>query len=333
MHTRLLSNTVRRWLPIALAATSLAMAGPSAWAQSYPDKPIRLIVPFPPGGSIDVVARLLGKKLSDALGQTVVVDNRAGANGSIGSDMVAKAPADGYTLLLADRGAFGINPSLYKKLPYDPLKDFDYVGIAVWAPYVLVAHAAVPVKDVPELVALARKDRCKLNYASFGIGSMAQMGMEAFNAQYGVCMTHVPYKGGGPAVAAALSGEVDVTIATIGPALPHIRQGKLTALAVGSATRSALLPQTPAITEVGGSADTMPRTYFGFALPAGSPPAVRKRLSDALQRIVAMPEVKDQLAQSGLETAEVSSEQMARTVQTDVPFFARLAAQIGIKPE
>lgn len=324
------STFLVRWL---LCAAAALLAGQPGWAQSYPDKPIRLIVPFPPGGGIDAVARLIGKRLSDALGQPIVVDNRPGANGSIGTAAVAKAAPDGYTLLLTDRGAFGVNPSLYKKLPYNPLSDFSYVGIAVRAPYVLVSASALPVKDLPQLVSHAKANACKLHYASFGIGSMAQMGMESLNSHYGVCTTHIPYKGGGPAVMAAVAGEVQLTMSTLAAVLPHIKEGRLKALVVGSSNRSPLLPQTASITEVGGDLQTMPETYFGFALPAQTPAAVVSRLSTEIRRIVASPEMQEQLLKGGFEAGDVSPEKMAAVVREDIDRFARQAKSIGIQPE
>lgn len=323
-------SLIARWFFCAVAAL---LVGQPAWAQSYPDKPIRLIVPFPPGGGIDAVARLIGKKLSEALGQPILVDNRAGANGSIGALAVAKAAPDGYTLLLADRGVFGVNPSLYKKLPYNPLTDFSYVGVAVRAPYVLVAGSALPVKDLPQLVGHAKANACKLHYGSFGIGSMAQMGMESLNSHYGVCTTHVPYKGGGPAVMAAVSGEVQLTMSTLAAVLPHIKDGRLKALVVGSSNRSPLLPQTASITEVGGDLQTMPETYFGFALPAQTPAPVVARLSTEIRRIVGSAEMQEQLLKGGFEAGEVSPEKMAGGVREDIDRFARLAKSIGIQPE
>ncbi|WP_051235869.1 Bug family tripartite tricarboxylate transporter substrate binding protein [Ottowia thiooxydans] len=317
-----------------LLLTALApLAALPVVAQSYPDKAIRMVVPFPPGGGVDATARMIGKRLSDAFGQPVLIDNRPGANGSIGAGAVTKAPADGYTLLFADRGAFGVNPSLYKKLAYDPLKDFAYIGIATWSPYVLVAAGSLPVKDLAQMVPYAKQNACKLNYASFGIGSMAQMGMESLNAHYGTCISHVPYKGGGPAVMATVGGEVQFTLSTIAAVLPHIKDGRLKALAVGAPNRSPLLPQTPTVAESGGQPDLLPQTYFGFALPANTPAPIVARLGEEIRRIVGIAEVRDSLMKGGFEPADVSAESMARTVKEDVARFARLAQTIGIQPE
>lgn len=317
---------------LLLALVPLALAG-VVRAQEFPSRPIKMVVPFPPGGGADATARQFAQRMGDALGQPVVVENKAGANGSIGTGSVAKAAADGYTLLYTDRGALGINPSLYKNLPYDPAKDFAYVGIAVWSPYVLVASPQAPFADFAGFVAFAKKAPCKINYASFGIGSMAQMGMESLNTRFGICTTHVPYKGGGPALMATLAHEVDVTIATIGPALGAIHERRLTGLAVGAENRSPLLPDVPSIVQVGGAADTIPQTFFGFALPEGTPPAIVNKFSTTIQRILSSPDMKEWLAAAGFEPAEVSPEGMQRTVVTDIAQFAALAKKLGIRRE
>ena len=193
----------------------LALAATSAFAQTYPAKPIHLVVPFSPGGASDLTARTIAQKMSEGLGQSVVVDNKPGANGVVGIDIAAKAAPDGYTLLLTDRGSLTVNPWLYQKLPYDPIKDFAYVGIITDGPYVLVANPKLGVSTVKELVALSKAKPGTLSYASYGVGSMAQLNLEAFNQKMGTDMLHVPYKGAGPAAQAAVAGEVGVTIATV----------------------------------------------------------------------------------------------------------------------
>ncbi len=312
---------------IALALTSVASA------DDYPSKAIRLVVPFPAGGGIDATARMIAQSLGEGLKQSVVIDNRPGANGMIGTDIVAKAPPDGYTLLLVDRGALGINPSLYKKLPYDANKDFDYLGIAVWSPYVLIANPKVPAATFPELVQYAKKNPGKVNYASFGNGSMPQFGMESLNSQFGISTTHVPYKGGAPAMTATLAGEVDVTLSSLGLVLGGIRDGRLKGLVIGAAKRSPLLPQVAAITEVGGSENTVPSTYFGFAFPAGTPKAISQRLITEIRRVLAMPDVIDRMTRGGFEAGKMSPEDMVATVRQDVVNFGKQAASLGIQPE
>jgi tripartite-type tricarboxylate transporter receptor subunit TctC len=329
--------SVRVRVSQALAAALLPIAilmGAAGHAEAaYPERAIRLVVPFPPGGSADALARIIGQKLAVALAQPVVVENRAGANGVIGMDAVAKSAPDGYTLLMTDRGALGINPSLYKKLPYDSTKDFAFVGVAAWAPYVLVGNAKLAANDLPQLVSLAKSRSCKLNYASFGPGSMSQMGTEALDKHFGICLTHVPYKGGGPAITAAMAGEVDVALATIGPALPYVKDGRIKALVVGSDKRSPLLPDTPTVVEAGAPMDVIPRTYFGFALPARTPPAVVARLTQEIQQVTGSREVTAWLIQNGLEGAKVDPAEMARLVASDIRFFSKLAAEIGLQAE
>lgn len=313
----------------------MAAAGPlMAQAPSdFPSRPLRIIVPFPPGGSADATARVIGQKLAEQLKQPVVIENRPGANGLIGMDAVAKAAPDGYTLLMSDRGAFGVNPALFKKLPYDPLHDYAYVGLAAWAPYVLIANKNVAANNLPELVKLAQRSSCKLNYASFGIGSMPQLGIESLDKHYKICMTHVPYKGGGPAIAATMAGEVDVTLATIGPALPYVKDGRVKAIVVGSDKRSPLLPDTRTVTEDGGTADLIPRTWFGFALPAHTPQPIVQRLAKDVSAVVGSREVTAYLLSNGLEPAGTGPEEMARVVKKDIASFSQLIKQIGIQPE
>jgi tripartite-type tricarboxylate transporter receptor subunit TctC len=307
----------------------------AAFAQSgdYPNRAVKMVVSFPPGGGADLTARLVAQKLSEALGQAVVVENRPGANGLVGSDAVAKAAPDGYTLLLTDRGALGVNPSLYKALPYDPLKDFSYVSIACTGAYVLAVNAKLPANSFREFIALARQKPGSVNYASFGIGSMPQLNMEALAARMGIKLVHVPYKGGGPAVQAAVTGEVAAALLTPPSILGHIKQGRLRALAVGASERSTLLPDVPTMREVGGGDDTFVPTYFGLAAPAGTPAAIVSRLSAEVKRAVHAPDVTSKLSASGLDAYGSTPEEMANTVKEDVARFAKLVRAIGIQPE
>ena len=316
------------------AVATLAMAA-AAFAQSgdYPNRAVKMVVSFPPGGGADLTARMVAQKLGEALGQPVVVENRPGANGLVGTDAVAKSAPDGYTLLLTDRGALGVNPSLYKQLPYDPLKDFAYVSIACTGAYVLAVNARLPAKTFREFIDLAKTKPGSVNYASFGIGSMPQLNMEALASRMGVKLVHVPYKGGGPAVQAAVSGEVAAALLTPPSILGHIKQGRLHALAIGAAERSALLPDVPTMKEVGGGDDTFVPTYFGIAAPAGTPPAIVGRLSAEVKRAVHAADVAPKLAASGLDPYGSTPEEMAGTVREDVARFGRLVHSIGIQPE
>jgi tripartite-type tricarboxylate transporter receptor subunit TctC len=301
--------------------------------ETYPAKPIRLIVSFTPGGGADLTARAVAQKMSEQLKQPIVVDNRPGANGSIGAAAVASAPPDGYTLLLTDRGALGVNPSLYRALPYDPLKDFEYVGIVTVAPYVLVADPKLDAKSVTELVALAKANPGKINYASFGIASMAQLNLEALKARLAIDLVHVPYKGAGPAVQGVVSGDAGVTIASPAGVLGFIRDGRLRALAISSPKRSPLLPEVPTLAEAGAGEDTMASTYFALALPAATPRPIVQRLHAEMARALAQPDLAERLNAAGLEPAGSSGDELLQLVRKDIPRFRKLIAEIGIKPE
>jgi tripartite-type tricarboxylate transporter receptor subunit TctC len=324
---------VEQGLKLKKILALLALVATSALAQTYPTKPIHLIVPFPPGGASDLTARTLGQKMSEGLGQPVVIDNKPGANGVVGIDVAAKAPPDGYTLLLTDRGSLTVNPWLYQKLPYDPVKDFAYVGIITDGPYVLVANPKLGVSSVKELVALSKSKPGTLTYASYGVGSMAQLNLEAFNQKMGTDMLHVPYKGAGPAAQAAVAGEVGVTIATVPAVQGFIKDGRLRALAVGADKRFAVLPDVPTMTEAGASADILVPTYFALLAPAGTPPAIVARLNAEMKKALADPQVVERLAGAGLVPNGGSPDQMAASVKSDLPRFQSLVKSIGIKPE
>jgi tripartite-type tricarboxylate transporter receptor subunit TctC len=320
-------------LIVALLTALLAVPLALAQAPAYPTKTIRLIVPFAPGGASDLTARTLAQKMGESLGQTIVVDNKPGANGVLGDDLASKAPPDGYTLLLTDRGSLTVNPSLYRKLPYDPLKDFSYIGIATDGPYVLVVNPKLNVSTVQELVALSKSKPGTLSYASFGIGSMAQLNLEAFNQKMGTDMLHVPYKGASPAAQAAVAGDVGVTIAAVPAVQGFIKDGRLRALAVGSDKRFAVLPGVPTMTEAGASDDILVPTYFALLAPAHTPAPIVARLNAELKKALADPAVAERLADAGLVPVGSTPEAMAASVKRDVPRFAELVKKIGIKPE
>jgi tripartite-type tricarboxylate transporter receptor subunit TctC len=326
------SKINRRFLfkAVFLVAASLA-AG--AVAQTYPTKPLRLVVPFSPGGASDLTARTLGQKMGDAMGQTIVVDNRPGANGVLGIDVVAKSKPDGYTILLTDRGSLTVNPSLYVKLPYDPVKDFSYIGVATDGPYVLVANPKLGVQTVQELVSLSKSKPGTVNYSSFGIGSMAQLNLEAFNQKMGTDMLHVPYKGASPAAQAVVAGEVGVTIAAVPAVQAFIRDGRLRALAVGSDKRFESLPDVPTMTEAGAPDDILVPTYFALLAPANTPASIVTRLNMELKNALADRSVAERLAGAGLVPVGGTPEAMAASVKQDLVRFADLVKRIGIKPE
>jgi tripartite-type tricarboxylate transporter receptor subunit TctC len=317
----------------ALALFALAFAVPALAQSGYPNRTIRIVVAFPPGGGADLTARVLAQKMGESMGQPIVIENKPGANGSIGTEIVTKAPPDGYTLLVLDRGALSINPSLYAKLPYDPLKDLAFVGIATEGPYVLVVNPALNVKSLAELVAVSKAKPGTLNYASFGIGSLPHLNLEALNRRMGIDLVHVPYKGAAPAAQAVVAGEVGVTISSVPALQGFIKDGRLRAIAVGADKRIALLPDVPTMTESGGGADTLIPVFFAVAAPAGTPPAVITRLNAEMKKALADPATAEKLQNAGLEPTGSSPEQMLTTVKQDTAHFSALVKQIGIKPE
>jgi len=316
---------------VAVAATLVASV---AFGQAaYPDKPIKLVVPFAPGGASDLTGRTLAQKMGDLMGQPVVVENKPGANGAIGTELVSKAAPDGYTILLTDRGSLTVNPALYAKLPYDPVKDFSYIGIATDGPYVLVVNPKLNVNSLAEFVALAKAKPATLYYSSFGIGSMAQLNLEALNQKMGIDLTHVPYKGASPAAQAVVAGEVSVTIAAVPAVQGFIKDGRLRALAVGSDKRFAVLPDVPTMAEAGAASDILLPTYFALLAPPKTPPAIIAKLNEAMKAALADPVVAERLATAGLVSVGSTPEAMAASIRQDLPRFAALVKSIGIKPE
>lgn len=305
-----------------------------AWAQEgYPSRPIKLIVSFTPGGGADLTARTVALKMAEQMNQAIVVENRPGANGLVGAGAVAQSAPDGYTILLTDRGALGVNPSLYKQMPYDPTRDFAYIGIATVAPYVLVIDRRLPAKTLAEFIALARSQPGKINYASFGIASMAHLNLEAFKARLGLDLVHVPYKGAGPAVQAVVAGDAGVTISSPAAVLGFVRDGRLRALAIGAPQRSSLLPDVPTLAETGVEGDLLASTYFALAAPGATPRAIVDRLHDELKRALSITEVRERLLSAGLEPVGGTGQQLAELVKHDIPRFRKLVTEIGIQPE
>ncbi len=301
-----------------------------AFAQAYPTRPIRLVVPFPPSGAVDFYARVVQQPLSEALGQPVVIDNKAGASGMVGAEIVAKSPPDGYTLLLGNIASLAINVGLYAKMPYDPLKDLTPVIRTVDVNYVLVVHPSVPATTVPELVAYARANPGKLSYGSAGSGSLPHLGTELFKAQTGIDLLHVPYKGGGPMVTDLLGGTVQVAIGDQANLMPHVQSGKLRALAVATAKRSSNFPNLPTIAETG-HAGFDATAWQGLAGPAGLPPEVVRRLNEAFKMVMAMPAVREKLKGGGLEVVGGTPDQFARFIALEITKWTRIAKDVGAK--
>ena len=300
-----------RWLAVVLALVCA-----HALAADYPSRPIRLIVPFAPGGGNDTVARLVGQKLEAELGQPVVIDNRAGAGGIVGAEAAARAAPDGYTLFLGGVGSHAINPNLHANLTYDPIKDFQPISLIAAAPLVLVVHPSVPAHSAQELVALAKAQPGKLNYASNGNGSSSHLAAAMFATMTGTEMVHVPYKGLAPALTDLLSGQVQLMFSSVVAILPHVKAGKLRALAVSSARRMPLLPDLPTIAEAG-VPGYQSSSWYGILAPAGTPPDVVARLNAALVKIVAEPDVKQALAQEGAEPVGNSPQAFGAFIQAE----------------
>jgi tripartite-type tricarboxylate transporter receptor subunit TctC len=321
----------RRKFAVA-TCTLVALAGSLAHAQDdYPNKPIRIIVPLPPGGSNDVLARILGTKMSETFGQPVIVENRPGAAGNIGTDYLAKSPADGYTLGIAPNQTVAVNPVLYPKLPFNVVKDLEGVSMLGHVPMVLVVSSKVSARSVAELIAQAKAAPNKLTYASAGPGSPQHMAAEVFKSMTGTQLMQVPYKGSSPALVDVLGGMVDVMFCPLNSALPHIRTGKLRALGTTGAERLPLLEGVPTI------AETVPNyesdIWIGMVVPARTPPAVVAKLNAELRRVLALPDVKAKLAEQGISPKASSPADLTRLIVTDQKRWAGVIHAAGIKPE
>jgi tripartite-type tricarboxylate transporter receptor subunit TctC len=325
------ASSVRRVLVLSLLAAPVLGAVP-AWAQSWPAKPIRLVVPFPPGGATDVVARALGERLQSRLGQAVVIDNKPGASTLIGADAVAKAPPDGHTLLLSGSTTYSVVPALKSHLPYDPKKDLALVAIVARAPLVLVAGPATPVKSLAELITLARSKPGELTYPTFGPGSAPHLAGEIFSHETGVKLLPVPYKGSAAAALAVVSGEINLAFDTVASAAPHIKSGKLRTLAVVDSSRSSALPEVPTLAELKYPKATF-EAWYGVAAPAGTPSVVLQALSRELAAVMALPEVKEKLHTAALESTFLDAEAFAAKVRSETAAYAAVGKRVNITME
>ena len=311
----------------------LAVAFPQyAQSQAYPAKPIRIIVPFPPGGGTDVGTRVIGQKLQESLGQPVVVENKGGAAGILGTEYTARAAPDGYTLMMGNIGTHAINVSLYKKLSYDPVKDFAPISQVAGLPMLLLVHPSVKANTVAELIALAKANPGMLNYSSSGAGGMPHISGALFASMTGIQMVHVPYKGGGPAVADLIAGHVSLSFATALESLPQVKGGKLRALAVSSAKRSVAAPELPTIAEAGVPGYES-GSWLALYAPAGTPKEIVARLSAEAVRIVNLPDVRERLLLQGAEPIGSTPEQLAATQLADMAKYARVLREAGVRPE
>jgi tripartite-type tricarboxylate transporter receptor subunit TctC len=312
-----------------LLAAGLAVAGAS-WAQAYPTKPIRFIAPFAAGGALDTLTRTIAARMQESWGQPVVVENRTGAGGNIGADLVAKAAPDGYTLVMGTIATHAINVSLYEKMPYDAVKDFAPVTIAASINNSLSVHPSVPAKNVAELIAYAKTNAGRLTFGSAGSGTSQHLAGELFKTMTGVDMVHIPYKGGAPAMVDLLAGQISMTFGDIPTALPHIRAGKLRSLAVTGAKRSPLLPDVPTIAEQGLAGFDV-TAWFGVFTTAGTPRPVVNQLNAEIVRILNLPDVREKLIGIGMEPVTNSPDEFAAYVQSEIAKWARVVKASGAK--
>jgi tripartite-type tricarboxylate transporter receptor subunit TctC len=306
-----------------------ALAAGAAPAQQYPSRPIRYIAPNLPAGPTDILARTLGQKLSESLGQPVVIENRAGGSGIIGTEVAAKSPADGYTLLSGNNGTFGANPSLFRKLPYDPVRDFSPVVLLAAQPNILVVHPSLPVKSVKELIAFARSRPGQLNYAGTGIGAAANLSAELFKSMTGVGMVGVSYKSSAPALTELVAGQTQLMFATALSVMPHVRSGRLRALGVTTAKRMTAMPELPTIAEAGvpGFEAT---TWHGVLVPAGTPTPVIEKLNAEFNRALQLAEVRERLTGLGAEIIGGTPKEFADHIQREIAKWGKLIRALGV---
>jgi tripartite-type tricarboxylate transporter receptor subunit TctC len=316
----------------ACSAIILGFASFAVSAQSYPVKPIRLIVPYPPGGPTDLVGRSMAQKLQEALGQTVVVENRAGAASAVGTEVAARSAADGHTLLLGTSAGFCINPALGTKLPYDPERDFAPISLLVINPQILVVHPSLPVNSVKSLIALAKSRPGQINYASVGNASPQHLGMEMLKSMTGISMVHVPYKGTAPAVTDILAGNVSLMFNSMPSVLPQANAGKLRGIAVGSARRSPAAPDIPTVAEAGVPGFEYV-TWYGLFAPAGTPREIIGRLNAFVVKTLADPEISRRFSTQGAEPMSNTPEQLAQYRRAEFERWRKLITELKLKVE
>ncbi len=318
-----------RWIVFAIAASACCA---SSIAQKYPEKPVRLIVPYPPGGNIDITARTISSGLSEALGTSVVVDNRAGASGTIGVDLVAKSPPDGYTLVVGSTGTITGAPSLFPKLPYDPVRDLIAISTVTDVPLVIVVHPAMRARDMKELVALAKRKPGSMTFGSAGPGTTNHLAGEMFQIATGVKFTHIPYKGSGPALIDLMGGQIDVVFDQLTASIGYIRGGKLRAIGVTALERSVQVPDVPTLAEQG-CKGCEASTFTGLFAAAGTPKPIIDRLAAATAKVVASKPVQERFASLGAEAKSSTPDYLARYVRDDIARWGRVVKEAGIKME
>lgn len=321
----------RAFLTLASAALALITA-PAALAQTYPSKPLRLIVPFPAAGTADILARLMAEKMGASLGQQVIVDNRAGAAGGIGAVAAAKSPADGYTLFMGTTGTQTINPAVNPKISYDPLKDFTAISNFAASPFVLVVHPSLPAKTLSELIALAKQRPGALQYASFGPGSSAHMTGEMFRTRANVDIVHIPYKGAPPALTDLMGGHVHMMFTLLPSVLPHVKSGALRPVAIAAERRDASMPDVPTFAEAG-LPGFVSDSWYGILAPAGTPKPIVSRLNAEIQRVLALPEVKQRLGVEGAVAMGNTPEQFEAQIRNDLAHWTQVAKEAKVSVE
>jgi len=316
---------------VVVGAVSVLLAANAA-AQPYPSKPIRLMVPFPPGGSTDIVARIVAQKLGTQLGQQFVIENRGGAGGTLGTAVVAKAPADGYNLVVGTTSTHVVAPSVYQKLEYDPVRDFAPISLMAVTPYLLVVNPGVSARNVKELVELMKAQPGKLNYASAGVGSTTHLAMEMLKGASQTYALHIPYNGNGPAGTAVIAGQVEILFGSLPAVLPHARSGRVRALAVGTPKRSPSLPEVPTVAESGYPGFDA-SLWLAIMAPAGTPAPVIERLNKEIAAAVSSKDTAETLDKNGAEPMTSSPAELAAMVKEGVVKYAKVVKDAGVKPE
>ncbi|MFO1307102.1 MAG: tripartite tricarboxylate transporter substrate binding protein [Burkholderiales bacterium] len=321
----------RAWLAAALASAALALAPalPAA-AQPFPSKPVKLVIPFPPGGSLDNVGRLIAQKLSEAWGQQVVIENKPGAGGNIGADLVAKSPADGYTVVMGALSTHAVNPSLYPTMPYDAVRDFAPISLVAITPNVLIVNAAMPVTTVKELVAYAKAHPGRTNFGSGSNGSAGHLAGELFKIETGTDVAHIPYKGGAPALQALLAGDTQFMFDNLANAMAQVKGGKVRAIAVTTKDRSKLAPELPTMAEAGLPGFDI-STWFGLLAPAGTPPDVIARWNADVVKVLNAPDVREKMLAQGAEPAPTTPAEFAAFIAKERDKYARIVKASGAK--
>jgi tripartite-type tricarboxylate transporter receptor subunit TctC len=317
-------------LTIVVAASVALISAPTAQAQAFPNKPVRLVIPFPPGGPLDAVGRIVAQKLTEAWGQNVVVDNRPGAGGNIGADLVAKSAPDGYTVVMGALSTHAVNPSLFPKMPYDAIKDFAPISLVAITPNVLVVNPVLPVATAKDFIAYAKANPGKLAFGSGSNGSAGHLAGELFKAETGADMLHVPFKGAAPAMQALLAGDTQLMFDNLASAAPQVKAGKLKALAVTTAQRSKLAPDLPTLAEAGLPGFDI-TTWFGLLAPAGTPPEVIARWNAEVTRVLNAPDVRERLLALGAEPAPGSAQEFAQFIGREMTKYARIVKLSGAK--